>query len=163
MTVRLSVYRQRWTNHVTRTLAEYPAPVPVVKGNGYGFGRDTLAEFAAQQCTTIAVGTVHELGSVPDGVTAVVLTPSLIAPDSAAPILTVGAPEHVAPLRGWPGRVLVKLASSMHRYGDGNGLIDIARDAGLAVVGVSIHPPLPTEEHDIPLDYLLTPKGVKEF
>lgn len=148
MTVRLSVDRQRWTNHVTSTLAEYPAPVPVVKGNGYGFGRDHLAAIAAQQCTTIAVGTVHELGSVPTGVTAVVLTPSLIAPDSSAPILTVGAPEHIAPLRGWSGRVLVKLASSMHRYGAGHELIDIARDAGLDVVGVSIHPPLQTDDND---------------
>jgi hypothetical protein len=38
--------------------------------------------------------------------------------------------------------VLVKLESSMHRYGATATLVDTARDAGLSVAGVSIHPPI---------------------
>ena len=56
-----------------------PGLVPVVKGNGYGFGRRPLAAIAAELADTIAVGTVHELDDVPAGSTPVVLTPTLAA------------------------------------------------------------------------------------
>jgi hypothetical protein len=53
----------------------------------------------------------------------------------------VGAAAHVdALVRG--RRVLVKLRSSMGRYGAGPELVDHALAHGLDVVGVSIHPPL---------------------
>lgn len=71
-----------------------------------------------------------------------------MAPDSAAPVLTVGNAAHVDALRGWPGRVIVKLASSMQRYGRGSDLVDAARAAGLVVVGVSVHPPLAGSDAD---------------
>jgi hypothetical protein len=38
--------------------------------------------------------------------------------------------------------VLVKLESSMHRYGGTTSLVETARRAGLRVEGVSIHPPI---------------------
>jgi alanine racemase len=72
----------------------------------------------------------------------VVLTPTLAPPTSTAPILTVGSDAHLDALRGWEGRVLVKLESSMHRYGGGAGLVDAATRRGLDVVGVSLHLPL---------------------
>jgi len=148
MTVRLSVDRRRWVSHVDATLAAYPSPVPVVKGNGYGFGRDRLARLAAERADTIAVGTVHELDVVPSNITAVVLTPTLVAPDRHDVVLTVAAPEHIAALAGWSGRVLVKLASSMQRYGGGPELVAAARAAGLDVLGVSVHPPLAASDTD---------------
>ncbi len=116
--------------------------VPVVKGNGYGFGRTTLAAMAAEFADVVAVGTVHELDGLPDGLGRVVLTPTLVAPSSTDPILTVGSAEHIEALRGWNGRVLVKLTSSMHRFGRGPELVERSRAAGLIVEGVSIHPPL---------------------
>lgn len=148
MTVRLSVDRRRWVSHVDATLASYPAPVPVVKGNGYGFGRERLARFAAERADTIAVGTVHEIDDVPSDITAVVLTPTLVAPDRHDVVLTVASPEHIGALAGWPGQVLVKLASSMQRYGGGPELVVAARAAGLDVRGVSIHPPLAESDTD---------------
>ena len=66
---------------------------------------------------TIAVGTVHELDHVPAGVTPVVLTPTWQPPADTVPILTVGSVAHVRALDGWRGRVLVKLASSVRRFG----------------------------------------------
>jgi alanine racemase len=148
MTVRLSVDRRRWETHVDTTLAAYPSPVPVVKGNGYGFGREGLAKFAAERVDTIAVGTVHELDAVPSATTAVVLTPTLVAPERHDVVLTVAAHEHVDALASWSGRVLVKLASSMQRYGGEPELIAAAGAAGLDVLGVSVHPPLAASDTD---------------
>jgi alanine racemase len=131
-----------WRSHVASVVNAADGLVPVVKGNGYGFGRIELARMAAEFTDTVAVGTVHELGGLPDELNVVVLTPTLAPPDTTAAILTVGSEAHIAALAGWSGRVLVKLASSMQRYGRGAELVGAARSAGLEVVGVSIPPPL---------------------
>ncbi|HEY3484979.1 MAG TPA: alanine racemase, partial [Ilumatobacteraceae bacterium] len=148
MTVVLTVDSADWRRHVDGIASAVAGLVPVVKGNGYGFGRAPLAAIAAELGDTLAVGTVHELAGMPTGVTTVVLTPTLRAPDTLAPILTVGSPEHVDALRDWGGRVLVKLGSTMRRFGRGPELIETARAAGLDVVGVSIHPPLAGSDAD---------------
>lgn len=144
VTLRLRVDTLAWERHLADVVATTPGLVPVIKGNGYGFGRATLAERARHFADTVAVGTVHELVDVLDAGCGdvVVLTPTLCVPTTAAPILTVGAPHHVDALVGWPGRVLVKLESSMRRYGGDPSLIGRARATGLDVAGVSIHPAL---------------------
>jgi alanine racemase len=142
VTVRLTVYSAEWRRHVRSIVDATPGLVPVVKGNGYGFGRQRLAAIAAEYADTIAVGTVYELDGLPDVPTPVVLTPTLQAPAGTRAILTVGSLEHIEALRSWYGRVIVKLASSMRRYGGGIGLVDAARAVGLGVEGVAIHPPL---------------------
>lgn len=134
--------------------------VPVVKGNGYGFGRVWLAEQAAEFASTVCVGTVHELAGLPAAVDVAVLTPTLSTgaiPPGRSPILTVGRVEHVTALAGWGGRVTIKLASSMRRYGGAVDLIGTARRAGLDVVGVSVHPPLAgtDAEHRAEIESLL--------
>ena len=145
--VRLSIRTARWRAHVAQVAATTPGLVPVVKGNGYGFGREWLAEVAAEFADTIAVGTIHELDGLPPAITAVVLTPTLVAPMSEEPVLTIGHEAHLGALAGWHGRVVVKLASSMQRFGGTPALIDAARSAGLDVVGVAIHPPLAGTDH----------------
>jgi alanine racemase len=152
VTITLSVRTALWRSHVARIVNAVDGLVPVVKGNGYGFGRVALARLAAEFTDTVAVGTVHELDGLPAELHPVVLTPTLRPPETTDPILTVGAPEHVDALGDWSGRVIVKLASSMRRYGRGPELIDTARTAGLDVVGVSIHPPLAGRPDDHRLD-----------
>ena len=66
MTVRLTVDRARWWNHVTDVADTVDGLVPVVKGNGYGFGRQALAAEASKLSPIIAVGTVHELDGLAD-------------------------------------------------------------------------------------------------
>ena len=136
-----------WRSHVAQVAASVDGLVPVVKGNGYGFGRTRLASVAAEFADTIAVGSVHELDGLPEGIDTVVLTPiptaqALTAPEENSLILTVGSDEHIRALDGWGGCVLVKVASTMQRFGRGVELVTAARRAGLQVEGVSVHPPL---------------------
>ncbi|MET0326074.1 MAG: alanine racemase [Ilumatobacteraceae bacterium] len=146
MTLRLTVDTEPWRANVDHVRRHCPGLVPVVKGNGYGFGRAELAVIAAGFADTMAVGTVHELDHVPAGVTPVVLTPSRRPPTGLTPIVTVGSVQHVRALHGWRGRVLVKLVSSVHRFGatleELGEVTAAARTAGLDIVGFSIHPPV---------------------
>ena len=160
VTVRLSVRTTVWRSQIAQMASGIDGLVPVVKGNGYGFGRLRLAELAAELADTIAVGNVHELAGLPDGPDVVVLTPvgteALTMPDVVAhvehhdPILTVGSLGHIASLAdaGWGGRVTVKLASDMRRFGGGVDLVSDARESGLEVVGVSVHPPIAGSDED---------------
>ena len=148
MTIRLTVDRDRWWNHATGVAASVEGLVPVVKGNGYGFGRANLAIAASRLSPIIAVGTVHELDGLPPDVTKVVLTPTLQAPATTDPVLTVGSSRHIAALSGWSGRVIVKLESTMRRYGGTIDLVAEAQRAGLRTVGVAIHLPLVGSEQE---------------
>jgi alanine racemase len=154
--LRLSVDERVWRRHVDAVRAAVPGLVPVVKGNGYGFGRARLAALACGWPTDeLAVGTVHELAdthaAVTGGTTVVSLTPSMHLPDDLpdAAVLTVGNLHHVAVLeqaeRTRP--VAVKLESSMHRHGasatDLPALLDRLAAGGLAVHQFVLHLPLP--------------------
>jgi alanine racemase len=147
MTVRLTVQRSAWEQHVAATAAAYGSGlVPVVKGNGYGFGRALLHERVTPMSPHVCVGTAHELADVPAALTPVVLTPTLAPPTHDRAILTVGHPVHVAPLVGRAAPVMVKLASSMRRYGatpeELPALLAAVNDAGLAIAAFALHLPL---------------------
>lgn len=156
MTVRLTVHEQAWRDHVAATATATVAPVPVVKGNGYGFGRAVLMDHAAALAAEIAVGTVHEAVDVPADRTAVVLTPAIDLPDGigANAVLTVGSQVHVDRLHdaGWRGGVIVKLLSSMQRFGVGPAdlveLLASCDTAGLDVIGFGLHLPLAGTDDD---------------
>ena len=153
MALVLEVDRSRWEIHVAATAARVPRLIPVVKGNGYGLGRDWLAARAAALAPMLAVGTVFEVASVPRGRLAVVLTPTLdplpldtLGLDRDEVVLTIGSAAHLAALGSIPRRVVVKIRSSMHRYGvpirDLTALLEATRAAGHSVDAVSIHLPL---------------------
>ena len=158
MALTLTVDRARWRAHLLRTVAAYTGVVPVVKGNGYGFGRTYLAELATAWTTAgsgvdeLAVGTVHELAGLPlGGPRPLVLTPALareLTPGVGPAVLTVGSERHVAEIVASGPRppVIVKLATSMARYGASPSerprVVAALEAAGLVVHGYSIHPPL---------------------
>jgi alanine racemase len=149
MTLRLTVQRAAWTAHVDSVAASVDELVPVVKGNGYGFGRATLHPLTKGLSDYVCVGTIHELDGVADRVTPVVLTPSRLPPPAATgptAIMTVGSQRDVAALAGWRGRVIVKLQSSMRRYGatpsELEHVMSAARTASLDIVGYALHLPL---------------------
>jgi alanine racemase len=147
MTVRLTVQRSAWEQHVAATAAAYGAGlVPVVKGTGYGFGRALLHDRAAALGAYVGVGSVHELAGVPAVSTPVVLTPALGPPAHPTAILTVAHPAHVAALAGRSAPVMVKLASSMRRYGatpsELPALVAAVADTGLTTAAFALHLPL---------------------
>ncbi len=97
----------------------------------------------------MAVGTVHELADLPPlAEPPIVLTPALGADvalgDDA--VLTVGSAAHVDAVAGRRLPVVVKLASSMRRYGvdpDGlESLVAAVDGAGLTVDAFALHLPL---------------------
>lgn len=165
MALVLTVQSDAWNKHVTSLANTVRGLVPVVKGNGYGFGRDWLATRASELSPTIAVGTIFEVSSVPAHCTPVVLTPSLEVPvnlrDDA--ILTVGSIAHIEAVASLKisRQVVIKIRSSMNRYGAEVGdvaqLLERCRTTNLQVRGVSIHPPLTgtSADHVREIDNLL--------
>lgn len=155
MTLRLAVNRQAWLDHVhaqAALLGDSQHLVPVVKGNGYGFGRPILIEQALSLANEIAVGTVYEAHDVPASHTPLVLTPVGNDLPSSLPntaVLVVGSVHHVNTLvsHGWSGRVIIKLRSSVQRFGIAGAsgvaaLVSAVNAAGFEQHGWSVHPPL---------------------
>lgn len=177
MTLTLSVDSAAWNRRVDAMAARIEGIVPVVKGNGYGFGREWLAERAALLTPMMAVGTVYEVDSVPSNYSVLVLTPTLICPDGLRDnaILTVGSTKHVDAITRTASnptavaresnqrRVVVKIRSSMNRYGvdvkNVDDLISLCRRRNLAVAGISIHPPLAgsNTDHRREIESLIAP------
>jgi hypothetical protein len=160
----LHVDGDRWRRHL-RTVAESrPGLVPVVKGNGYGFGNRRLARRTRWLADnglggdTLAVGTYAEIGDVDrryDG-DLVVLSPWRPWDDDGAAatsdervIHTVGRLPDLSALLAAPGRprVVLERLTSMKRHGlTARGLREAVTSAGagVRVEGVSLHLPLDT-------------------
>jgi alanine racemase len=150
----LRVASGAWRAHLATTVEAFPGLVPVVKGNGYGFGRSRLGGVAtALGVGEVAVGTVHELADVAGVPTRLVLTPALADELAAAPldaVVTVGSSRHVDELARSgtaAGRsVLVKIRSSMGRYGvapdEVGGVLCRLADLAATAHGLAVHPPL---------------------
>jgi alanine racemase len=156
MALRLTVRRDAFIDHLRGVARDVPHLVPVVKGNGYGLGRQTLVRLIGDVLPgvdMIAVGTIHEATDVPSRWTVHVMNPVTEADLSALAgipdnvLLTVGSHHDIDVLarRGWKGRVVVKLASSMRRFGiDHDGFPALVQDVsriGGAIHSCSIHPP----------------------
>jgi len=153
MTLSLHVYAERWRRHLRSVADATPGLVPVVKGNGYGLGRDLLAtEATSLGATTLGVGTYAE---VPDALAAfggdvMVLTPwrpffTDVTYDERV-VHTVGRVGDVEALaaRGEQVRVVVEGETSMARHGfDRHELSAVAAALGdLRVEGFAVHLPL---------------------
>lgn len=166
MTLTLRVDAAAWRAQIESVAAAYSPIVPVIKGNGYGFGRQRLGEIAGRlldelpdadgMAPTVAIGTVHELDDVADIARPLVLTPltsgqARLLRDQR-PLLTVASAADVDVLHDWRGPVLVKLRSSMQRFGasadDMADVVERARTAGLDVIGAAIHLPLAGTDAD---------------
>lgn len=153
MSLRLTIDGTTFQSHVSSVASAVPHLVPVVKGNGYGLGRAELIRLIGEwlpATTTVAVGTIHEAGDVPERFAVHVMTPvsdfdNVDIPTHAIPTVASGHDVDVLARRGWKGRVVVKLASSMRRFGvakdDFAVLVqDVARIGGV-IHACSIHPP----------------------
>ncbi len=158
MTLTLRVDTAAWRAHQDAVLAETPGLVPVVKGNGYGFGREVLAaEVARMGLPTLAVGTPAEVASVRGGFggDVLVLTPwhPALEPLPDADPGVVRTVSSVAGLEALASaaaggdrgrRVVVELATSLRRHGLSVEELPSVPPLleGLAVEGFALHLPL---------------------
>lgn len=148
MTLHLTIDRTAWMRHLDDTVEALPGLVPVVKGNGYGFGRTHLHTVAATLSPYVCVGSIHELNNLVPGIRPIVLTPAANVPRGLADdvVLTVGSTADVAALGDWNGQAMVKLRSSMRRYGASpselHDVLAALAASGRSVFGFGIHLPL---------------------
>ena len=155
MTFVLHVDGERWRAGHDRFVAEHPGVVPVIKGNGYGFGRDLLCGEAARLgASTVAIGVYTE---VPAALAAfdgdvLVMEPYRAVIHAALPELadrrivhTVTTESDLESLRrvSSQARVVVEGLTSMNRYGTPiTAVAELAGDAD--AIGVTLHLPLGT-------------------
>lgn len=168
MSLTLTVDGDRWRRHLRQVADAKPGLVPVVKGNGYGFGVGRLARRAAWLgVDTIAVGTHEEVAAVETRFPGSILVLTPWRPDTPTPldnpriVHTVGRLEDLAELRrrapGARPRIVLELLTSMLRHGfDAAGLrAATTAAAGCTVEGVALHLPLGTA-HLAEVERLLT-------
>jgi hypothetical protein len=157
LTLHLDV--ERWRRHLRAEAGSTPGLVPVVKGNGYGFGLRRLAEESAiLGVDSLAVGLPGEVEQVRDafGKTVVILNPwdasnplAVELAEDPQVLTTVSRLEDLAALADLQTRprVLVEVLTSMRRHGIAP--TDLDRVALLAdrvrIEGWTLHLPLRQE------------------
>lgn len=157
MSLVLHVDGARWRAAQDATLAAQPGLVPVIKGNGYGFGPDLLlAEARRLDVPMVAVGTYAEVPGALAGFGAdvLVMEPFRAAIHADLPDLanrrlvhTVTTPDDRDVLRAVEpaARVVVEALTSMNRFGMPLGELPafVASQGGEpALEGVTLHLPL---------------------
>ncbi len=180
MPLKLYVDGARWRAHLQQVRDAHPGIVPVIKGNGYGFGIERLAERAAWLgVDTVAVGMYHEVARAaaafagPSGGSVMVLTPwrpfETRAVFDSHVIHTVGRLDDLRDLAeraeaGARPRVVLERLTSMRRHGfsardlrEAGDLIAAAPDGtGVAVEGVAVHLPISKGSHLTEVERLMT-------
>ncbi len=167
MPLTLYVDGERWRAHLHRVRDAHPGLVPVVKGNGYGFGIERLGATAAMLgLDTVAVGTYAEVTTVAAafGGSVMVLTPWRPFEHTAVfephVVHTVGRLEDLRALgaREAKPRVVLERLTSMRRHGfsardlrEAAGSLD-----GVALEGVALHLPISKGSHLTEVTRLMT-------
>jgi alanine racemase len=179
MPLSLYVDAPRWRTHLQRVRDAHPGIVPVLKGNGYGFGVRRLAEEASRLgVDTVAVGMYDEVAAVataaggPFPGSVMVLTPwrpfERDARLDPQVIHTVGRLEDLGALADLAAtgaatgehrpRVVLERLTSMRRHGfSARGLREAASHLGaVAVEGVAVHLPISKGSHLTEVNRLMT-------
>jgi len=154
--VTLTLDGARWREHLATVAGSTPGLVPVVKGNGYGYGLDRLAaEATTLGADTIAVGMPREVNLVTEAFAGdvVILNPWNAGSETARELLshprvitTVSRLDDLVTLAdlGLRPRILVEVLTSMRRHGV--PAEDLAAAAtqldGVRFEGWSIHLPI---------------------
>lgn len=162
MSFDLYVDQRGWHDHLDAFAAEVPGLVPVIKGNGYGFGRDQLmAESIRLTSPHVAVGVYPEAVEASSSFTGdvLVMTPwrpyftgpavgaALRDPQVIHTISRLADIAAIAEAAGGPVRVVIEGETSLARHGfDRHELAAVAAEvAAVTVEGFSIHLPfMPT-------------------
>src|SRR4051794_3940519 len=164
MPLTLYVDGDRWHQHLQQVRDAHPGIVPVLKGNGYGFGLGRLASKAAWLgVDTVAVGTYPEVAPVVEGFTGSVMVLSPWRPFERRAVFdshvvhTVGRLDDLRDLAGRDAkpRVVMERLTSMRRHGfsardlreAGEVVAAAAVDGGVAGEGGAMHLPISKGSH----------------
>lgn len=149
MALTLYVDPERWRAQQDAVTQQFPGMVPVVRGNGFGFGYETLVEEAVRlESDVIAVGTTYEAARMKDVYSGkvLVLSPHWRGEEALAlpgrVIRSVSCVESVRCLTG--ARVVVEVMSSMKSPGVSEHDLHLLRSGveNVRLEGFAIHMPL---------------------
>ena len=168
MSLSLYVDGDRWRSHLRSVMATHPTLVPVIKGNGYGFGNGRLARKASWLgADTVAVGTYAEIDDVRTRFagTILVLTPwrpfeqRVVYDDRVVHTVSrLGDLEQLLAREDRP-RIVLERMTSMRRHG--LSARELRQAAGLlsravTLEGVALHLPMAHGSHLAEAERLMT-------
>ncbi|NUR08070.1 MAG: alanine racemase [Nocardioidaceae bacterium] len=171
MPLTLYVDGERWRKHLQAVRDAHPGIVPVLKGNGYGFGIGRLAATSAWLgADTVAVGTYPEVAPAAEEFHGSVMVLAPWRPFETRAVFdqhvvhTVGRLSDLDDLleRDAKPRVVLERLTSMRRHGfsardlrDAGERIATSGD-GVAVEGVAMHLPISKGSHLSEVNRLMT-------
>ena len=121
MPLSLHVDGRKWRSHLSQMVSVKPGLVPVIKGNGYGFGLELLAaESTRLGVETIAVGLASEVAKVRTAFAGeiVVLSPDQVTGDlmDSKVIQTVSSLDLLQSIDA-NTNVIVEILTPLNRHG----------------------------------------------
>ena len=150
MPLSLHVNGQKWRSHLSQLKSAKPGLVPVIKGNGYGFGLELLAaESTRLGVETIAVGLASEVARVRTSFAGeiVILSPDQINSGQKDPkiIQTVSSLELLQNIDK-NANVIIEILTLLNRHGieisEINRAITKVKERGLNLRGFTLHLPI---------------------
>lgn len=150
MPLSLHVDGDKWRSHLNAMLSAKPGLVPVIKGNGYGFGLEFLAaESSRLDVETVAVGLASEVLKVRSAFAGeiIILSPDQIQSDifDSKVIHTVSSLETLQSF-DIKEKVIIEILTPLNRHGinisDLNRALAIVQNRGLALHGFTLHLPI---------------------
>jgi len=150
MPLSLHVNGQKWRSHLSAMVRAKPGLVPVIKGNGYGFGLEFLAaESTRLGVSAVAVGLASEVAQVRKAFAGeiIVLSPDHNPNDvSDSKVLqTISSLELLRSI-GSKTNVIVEILTPLNRHGiniaDLATALSIVSDRGLNLRGFALHLPI---------------------
>jgi len=147
MSLILHVDGAKWRAHLATVLVESDAQiVPVIKGNGYGFGKKVLAKEAKDlNLPVVAVATVAEAQEIETVFPGEILLLSPSASSDSERVIHTISPHSSVFSEKLPKKFVIELLSPIHRHGFalsdlGNALEKYSK--GGKCEGIAIHLPI---------------------
>ena len=150
MPLSLHIDAQKWRSHLSQLISAKPGLVPVIKGNGYGFGLELLAaESTRLGVETVAVGLASEVAKVRTafGGEIVILSPDQVISElkDSKIIQTVSSLEVLRSIDA-NTNVIVEILTPLNRHGinvpEINSALAIIKERGLNLRGFTLHLPI---------------------
>jgi hypothetical protein len=149
MPLSLHVDGQKWRSHLSQLISAKPGLVPVIKGNGYGFGLELLAaESTRLGVENVAVGLASEVAKVRTAFAGeiVILSPDQVTELKDPKIIQTISSLEVLRSIDASTNVIVEILTPLNRHGidasEINSALAIIKERGLNLRGFTLHLPI---------------------